>query len=428
MGKGNTNIIGLTLNWRSGHLHDSLRAFIFSDGKVIAVSAKIQPTLRQINDYLKNNGLRKDGAISDNHFQALQHRLQTELQSEYGLRTYKIQERLNLQSKQFNFKQSIEEFTLHKDDTGVAYAYRSWLLRFWLPFFLSKGCEHPKDFKQWKNQAVLHVKTAETKQGHKYSHNTYCSLTKPINEYMRFLREYEYISDQDVFNLNVKITLEQKKRGDYKSRRSSDTYTMDDLKEIKKKIDATYTNDLQMKLRAYALFFGVCTGLRRGNLMGMKVENLLPDEKTPQFKVTDNIVSGWSRGVKGVIVFENATKTTSDEDGTIRLPMLQPSREVLVDVTSFLKQHLNAQDRLIDAHPDSTREYWYKISKECNFKFLSPLQWRHSYATIGAAYLHTLYKGNIYFLSQCCLHSSVKMTEKYVNQKFSELLKAFEID
>jgi integrase len=223
--------------------------------------------------------------------------------------------------------------------------------------------------------------------GQKYSHNSYGTLTKPINEYMRFLREYEYVGENDVFSLNAKITLEQKKRGDFKQKRSSDTYSIDDLKDIKNKIDATYANDPKKKLRAYALYFGVCTGLRRGNLMGMKVENLSPEDTVPNFKVTDNIVSGWSRGKRGVIVFENSTKTTSSEVGEIRLPMLQPSPEILIEVTSFLKQHLNAHDRLITAHPDSAREYWLRISEECNFKFLSPLQWRHSYATIGAAML-----------------------------------------
>ncbi len=428
MSKGNTSIIGLTLNWRTGRQSDSLRAHIFNEGKVTAISAKIHPTLKQINEYLKNNKLREEAALADNHFQALQHRLQSELQSEFGLRTYKIQEILNLKSKQFDFKQSIEEFTTYKDNTGVAFAYRSWLLRFWMPFFLSKGCEHPKDFKQWKNQAIHHIKTAETKQGQKYSHNTYGTLTKPLNEYMRFLNEYEYIGSLDVFFLNVKVTLEQKKRGDFKAKRSSDTYSIDELKDIKNKIDVTYANDIHKKLRAYALYFGVCTGLRRGNLMGMKVENLFPDARVPNFKVTDNIVSGWSRGQKGVVIFENSTKTTSGEDGEISLPMIQPSADILVNVTSFLKQHLNAQSRLIDTHPDSAREYWHRISQECNFKFLSPLQWRHSYATIGAANLHNLYKGNIYLLSQCCLHSSVAMTEKYVNQKSSELLKAFETE
>jgi hypothetical protein len=49
-----------------------------------------------------------------------------------------------------------------------------------------------------------------------------------------------------------------------------------------------------------------------------------------------------------------------------------------------------------------------------------------SYATIGAFHLHDWYKGNAYLLHQCCLHSSIKMTEKYINQKGAELLKAFE--
>jgi integrase len=39
-------------------------------------------------------------------------------------------------------------------------------------------------------------------------------------------------------------------------------------------------------------------------------------------------------------------------------------------------------------HPDSINVFWKKIAMECGFKYLSPLQWRHSFATIGALHLH----------------------------------------
>ncbi|MEK7070654.1 MAG: hypothetical protein AAB966_02505 [Patescibacteria group bacterium] len=426
MGKGNTNVVGLNFQWRQGNSSDALRAFVFSDSKYIGISAKLHPTLIQINAHLKLHGLRKNQALSDNHFQILFQRLQHELRSEYGLRTYRSMENLETKTKQFDFGQSVEEFFKFKHDVSCANSYKSWVLKFWLPFFLNKGCEHPKDFKQWQRQAVTHIKSAKNKHGEDYSHHTYGSLTKSLNEYIRFLKEYDYIGEDDVFRLKAKITLEQKKRGKFANKRSADTYTENDLFQIKERIEAIYQNNPKMKLRAYALFFGVCTGLRRGNLLGLRAKHLFPESNVPHFQLADNIVNGWSRGQKGPIVFENSSKMSAFEEGSICIPLIQPDTALLSDVATFLKANLPAESRLIDAHPDVVGKWWRQISKECGFKFLSPLQWRHSYATIGALHLADWYRNNTYLLQQCCLHSSIKMTEKYVNQKSSQLLKAFE--
>ncbi len=426
MAKGNTNIIGLNFQWRKGNACDALRAFVFSNQEYIGISAKTHPTLSQINDHIKLHSLRKSQALSDNHFQILFQRLQHELKSEYGLKTYRAIENLETKTKQFDFGQSVEEFFRFKHDVSCANSYKAWVLKFWLPFFLSKGCQHPKDFKQWQRQAVTHIKSAKNKHGEDYSHHTYGSLTKSLNEYVRFLKEYDYITEDDVFHLKAKITLEQKKRGKFANKRSADTYTAKELSEIKDCIDSTYQNNPKMKLRAYALFFGVCTGLRRGNLLGLRAKHLIPEANVPHFQLADNIVNGWSRGQKGSIVFENSSKTSAFEGGSVRIPLIQPNTALLTDMASFLKASLPAESRLIDAQPDVVSRWWRQISNECGFKFLSPLQWRHSYATIGALHLNEMYKGNIYLLSKCCLHSSVTMTEKYVNQKSSQLLKAFE--
>lgn len=422
----NTNISGLTFGWRHGKTHDALRVFVYRDSEYIAISAKIYPTLNQINKLLKNGPYRQDQAIQNLEFQALYQRLQHELKSEYGLKTYKAIENLNLKSKQFDYKNSVEEFFTYKSDVACANEYKSWILKFWLPFFMSKGCEHPIEFIHWKNQAITHVKTAKNKSGHKYSHHTYGSLTKSLNEYLRFLKAYEYISDEYFFTIYVKLTLEQLKRGDHVNKRSSDTYAEHELLEIKNKIDLAYANNPKSKLRAYALYFGICTGLRRGNFLGLKAKHLFPNESIPFFQLADNIVKAWSRGHKGVMIFENASKMSSFEEGSVQIPLIQPSKSVVVEVASCLKNNLSPEQRLIQAHPDSISRIWKTISMECNFKYLSPLQWRHSYATIGALHLHDWYKGNSYLLQQCCLHSSIKMTEKYINQKSTQLLKAFE--
>jgi integrase len=426
MGKGNTNVIGLNFQWRKGNTCDALRSFVFSNSEYIAISAKIHPTLKQINEHLKLHGLRKSQALADNHFQILFQRLQQELRSEYGLKTYKAIENLNLKTKQFDFEQSVEEFFQYKNDVSCSNSYRVCIKSFWLPFFISKGCEHPKDFKKWQRQAVLHIKSAKNKNDEYYSHNTYGSLAKALNEYIKFLKEHDYISEDNIFHIKVKITLEQIKRGKLTNKRSPDTYTENELLAIKAAIDNTYQNNLKMKLRAYALYFGVCTGLRRGNLLGLRVKHLFPEANVPHFQLADNILNGWSRGIKGTIVLENSSKMSSFEEGSVRIPLIQPDKALIADVALLLKNNLSSESRLIEAQPDVVSKWWKQISKECGFKFLSPLQWRHSYATLGALHLADWYKNNTYLLQQCCLHSSIKMTEKYVNQKSSQLLKAFE--
>lgn len=426
MNKLNTNISGLTFSWRHGKTFDALRVFVYQNKKYISISAKVHPTLNQINRFLESGGMRSSQALEDSQFQALFQRIQHELKSEHGLKTYKAIENLNFITKKFNFQNSIEEFFTYKSDVACAHAYKIWIQKFWLPFFISKGCEHPIEFIRWKQQAVTHVRTAKNKSDKKYSHHTYGSLTKSLNEYLRFLKAYEYISEEHFFTIYVKLTLEQQKRGHHANKRSTDTYTEEDLFDIKNKIDRIYAGNPKIKLRAYALYLGICTGLRRGNFLGLKAKHLFPDAKVPYFQLADNIVKAWSRGHKGVLTFENASKMSAFEEGSIQIPLIQPSKSVVVEVANYLKNNLSAEQRLIEAHPDSINRIWEKICKECDFKYLSPLQWRHSYATIGALHLHDWYKGNAYLLQQCCLHSSIKMTEKYINQKSTQLLKAFE--
>ena len=150
---------------------------------------------------------------------------------------------------------------------------------------------------------------------------------------------------------------------------------------------------------------------------------LHPEDEVLNFDIKDNIVSGWSRGEKGAIVFEDATKTTSGE--RIQLPMLQPSREELASVARFLKTNLQADERLLECYPDTVTKWWREIAKQADFKFLHPHAWKHSYATIGALHIHDWYLGSPYFLQKCCLHNSFRATEKYINQVSEQFLKAF---
>lgn len=420
--KGQTNIVGLTPVWRAGKRNDAFRVFVFKDGKNTAISAKIHPTLSEINFYLKSQRLKRAEAERDNRFQALKQKLFQELKSEFGLSIYHIEEKIALKTKEFNFEDSLEEFNSYLSDTGVAQTYCATVRRIWLPFFIQKGCRHPKDFRQWRRQAQDHVRSAKkAKRNEPYSIHTRNSLVTPLNRYLEFLSEYDYISATDVFSLSSKITLEQKKRISSQAR-PRETYTLRDLLSIKEKIDTTYKENLSRKLEAYALYFGLCTGLRRGNILGLKAKNLHPDAEVPYFETEDNIVDGWSRGQSGKVVIKKATKTFV---GSVSLPMLMPSKDILIEVAGFLKSHLPADSYLIDRTPTGVSKLWKKIAAECKFPYLHPHGWKHSYATIGAEHLGTWFRGNPYVFQKCCMHEDFRTTQRYIDTRSENFLKAF---
>ena len=66
MAKGQTNIIGLTPEFRPGKKSDSFRVGVLPPGgKYFFTSAKIDPKLKAINQYLKSKKLHKDEALKD---------------------------------------------------------------------------------------------------------------------------------------------------------------------------------------------------------------------------------------------------------------------------------------------------------------------------------------------------------------------------
>ncbi|MEN0059793.1 MAG: hypothetical protein AAGB31_13215, partial [Bdellovibrio sp.] len=82
-------------------------------------------------------------------------------------------------------------------------------------------------------------------------------------------------------------------------------------------------------------------------------------------------------------------------------------------------------DLLYPNKPGQIAKTWKRIAKECNFKYLTPLDWRHSYATIGAIHLEKMYKGNPAFLQRCCLHEDYRTTQGYIRTHAPEFLDVF---
>lgn len=421
--KNRTGVKGLTERWRSHQFHDSFQIGNSAIRPTKWISAKDHLTASQIDQYLKAKKLRKDEAYEDKDFLTLRNRIISELSSKYGFVKYKIQEKISLKNKKFNFEESLEQFVTFKSDTSVPIKHKMILMNVWLPFYVNKGCQHPREFRLWKKQAQMHLKTVKKLNSEeKYSVNSLSTLTNSHNEYMTFLLDNDDITEAEYFKIFGRITSEMKKRGLSSASRKKDTYTEEDLLNIKLKIDERYGNEDPIKIRAYAIFFGVCTGLRRGNLLGIRTKNLYPNSEVPHFETSDNIVPGWSRGIAGNVTLENSTKTFV---GTIKLPFIQPSREILCEVTKYLIANLEANDRILNCNPRTVAYWWKDIADNCGFKYLTPHDWKHSYATIGALHLKDWYDRNPYLLQMCCLHQKYETTLQYINQKSDPFLATF---
>jgi len=434
----NSNIQGIYPQYRKGKDCDALRVFIRpEDREQFSISAKVQPTLKEINEYLKENGLRKKDAEKNVHFAVLYNRLINELKSEHGLKIYNIQKKIDFKSKSFKWGDLLDDFEFSKEEFTISRTYRSTVENFWLPFFIEKmGCDHPRDFTKFKRDAKLHVRSSRTPTGKRYSYNTWPTLINRLNAFMNFCLTEDYITDDEHFKLNLKLSTYQRKVALMREKmnnenadfahdvRSKDTYTLDDLYQIKQKIDFCYENNLKKKLRAYGLFIGVITGIRRANLLGVRVKDLKIDAEVPHFEVNTAVYKGWNFKIKGVHELQSATKTTLGEG--IKLPFLAPDVGTAVEVCKFLKQHLGEEDRIVNCYPDTVRVWWKVISKECRFRYLSPHVWRHSFATYSALRMDEWFNGNQRLLQKACIHSSFRTTEKYINDKADQLLKAFE--
>jgi len=106
--------------------------------------------------------------------------------------------------------------------------------------------------------------------------------------------------------------------------------------------------------------------------------------------------------------------------------MIQPSLLVITEIARFIKANSDSAARLYSAKkPDRIADDWKIVAKECNFRWLTPMDWRHSYATIGAIHLAKLYKSNPMLLSYCCIHKDYRTTQEYIEENAPEFIDAF---
>jgi integrase len=338
---------------------------------------------------------------------------------------------VDLKTKEFDYGVFIDLFFKQKSKTtAVANSYKGWIQYFWMPLLCEKyGCQHPNEFVNFEGFIEDDIRQAKTKYGKPYSPHTYSGLTSAFNEFMKFLKKKKVIDSEAFFLVYVETdTLEQEKRGLTVSNRGKDHYKNEELYEIKKKIDLTFPvtgkltplalkENKKWKLRAYAIFLGCCMGLRRGNIIGLKAEDLHPENEVPHLITSDNIVVGYSRAEKGAMKLENSTKTFK---GRVVLPFIQPDVDILVEVATYIKSEvkkgylLTGGSKTGTIFPDSFNAFWRKISEKAKFRYVHPHGFKHGYASRGAVRLGDWYDNSVYFLHRCCMHSKFETTQNYI--------------
>src|SRR5689334_3939768 len=106
MAKGSTKIVGIVEAWRSAKEHDAFRIGYYKNDKQVMISAKVHPLLKEVNEYLFAQKLRKEVALQNPTFLNIRWRLHENLKSEHGLKEYRLREKLELKTKCFDFEQS----------------------------------------------------------------------------------------------------------------------------------------------------------------------------------------------------------------------------------------------------------------------------------------------------------------------------------
>lgn len=434
-----SRIKGLQFYWREGVHFDALRAQVYDrqTRRTIWISSKTNELIKQINDYLRHKKLHKSNAISDAHFVALKERFAEEMKLKHGLTSYLAKKRVELKTKEFDFDVFLNLFFKQKSQTtAVANSYLGWLKFFWMPLLREKyGCEHPSQFINFEGFIEDDIRQAKTRQGKPYSPHTYSGLTSAFNEFMKFLKKKKVINQEAFFLVYVETdTLEQEKRGKTVSNRGKEYYKSDEIYEIKKKIDHTFPTEGDLsghtlkenkkwKLRAYAILLGCCMGLRRGNIIGLKAEDLHPENQVPYLITSDNIVVGHSRAEKGALKLENSTKTFK---GRVELPFIQPDVDTLVELANYIKSEvkkgyiLTGGSKTGTIFPDSFNAFWRKISERAKFRYVHPHGFKHGYASRGAVKLGDWYNNSVYFLHRCCMHSKFETTQNYIKSSVKD--------
>lgn len=178
-------------------------------------------------------------------------------------------------------------------------------------------------------------------------------------------------------------------------------FELEDIEKIRNCLDL---EPLKWKTATYILLL---TGMRRGELMGLKWDKILWD--TSQIKIDTNLLYSSEKGI-----YEDTTKSTTS-NRTIKLPLetmdlLKEYRNWYIDLSLNSDKWENSnflfvQKNGLPMHPDSLTDWFNKFSKRHNLTHINPHAFRHTMASV-------LYFNNIdsISISKRLGHSKVSTT------------------
>jgi integrase len=406
---------GIYISWKSLRSYDDIKIFCKPPGieKQVAISIDDCPEYKTLRTYAKEKFLNKEAQEKDKRFNQYFSACLRAIARQYGLEeTAKNQ--IALSRTKFDFTQMIDDFMKFKRVKSKG-NYKSALVNFWMPLIINKiKIEDPNQWKSHAEEFVSHLFEYRKSDGEPLSPHSYTTYCTPIDEFIKFLNMKNIIENNNKFSVYSFLGFGDTSKSDFTRKRGEDYYSFQDYMYIKSQIDDLYRDIPEKKLLGYVYLLTLSTGIRRGNILGLKHESFKLDHEVPHIELEDNILDGNAYGETGVMVEKKSTKTTKNQ--RMLVPLRQPSPEVALEVAAFIRDNTYPYKYILHVHPTTFTKAWREMSRELGVRYIHVHGMRHSVATNGALALTTLYKGDVNLLRNQMTHANFRTTEKYLRK------------
>ena len=187
-------------------------------------------------------------------------------------------------------------------------------------------------------------------------------------------------------------------------------------KKIKKEVKTFSDNEIKIILSnpinsptAYMIALQLFTGLRRGELLSLKWENI--NIKDKYIKICSSVSI-----CEGGLAEKNTTNNKKDRIIPITEDILNVLKKISENCSSktYLFQNQKGGYISLKTYHDRYKGYFNKLQSICNIRYMTPHKLRHTYATC------LLRSGADIETVRCLLgHSTISTTQIYVHTNFS---------
>jgi integrase len=416
---------GIYISWKPLKSYHDIKIFCKppSIERQFAISIDEFPEYKILRNYIRDNGLTQNECETNKKVNELFSKCLRSIARKFGLEE-SAKEALALNRVKFDYITAVDEFLKFKRVKSKG-NYQSALLNFWMPLVINKlKIDNPNHWHAHAEEFVAHMFSYRKSDGEPLSTHSYTTYCTPLDEFIKYLNMKGVIANNNVFSVykflgfgDTSNMKESRKRGD-------DYYRFDDYKLIKSRIDELYHDDPSKKLLGYVYLLTLSTGIRRGNVLGLKRESFKLEHEIPHIELEDNVLDGNAYGKGGVIVEKKATKTTKNQ--RVLVPLIQPSPEIAIDVARYVRDNTPSGNYILNMHPTTFTKGWRSMCRELGVRYIHIHGMRHSVATNAVLNMSELYAGRVDLIKHQLSHANFRTTEKYLRTvNPEEILKGY---